>query len=107
MRTENSKWWTHEEERTEALHRDGITRSSNEVLQKRTERRGDVVEPNSTRQPAMGGTDECGKALSSASSLCWELLQREPYELRGSRPVLRGRGGETPPRYSPVHLLTS
>ena len=28
-------------------------------------------------------------------------LQREPYELRGSRPVLRGRGGEIPPRYSP------
>ena len=27
--------------------------------------------------------------------------QREPYELRGSRPVLRGRGGEIPPRYSP------
>ena len=65
MRTENSKWWTHEEERTEALHRDGITRSSDEVLQKRMERRGDVVEPNSTRQPAMGGTDECGKATSS------------------------------------------
>ena len=25
-------------------------------------------------------------------------------ELRGSRPVLRGRGGETPPRYSPSQL---
>ena len=30
-------------------------------------------------------------------------LRREPYELRGSRPVLRGRGGEIPPRYSPKH----
>ena len=104
MRTENSKWWTHEEKRTEALHRGGITRSSCEIPEKRMERRGDVVAPNSTRQPAMGGTDECGKALSSASPLCWELLQREPYELRGSSPVLRGRGGETPPRYSPARL---
>jgi len=58
MRTEKSKWRTHEDERTEALHRGGITRSSDEVPEKRMERRGDVVEPNSTRQPAMGGTDE-------------------------------------------------
>ncbi len=26
---------------------------------------------------------------------------REPDEPRGSRPVLRERGGETPPRHSP------
>jgi len=42
----------------EALHRGGITRSSDEVPEKRMEPRGDVVGPNSTRQPAMGGTDE-------------------------------------------------
>src|SRR6516225_9784684 len=58
MRTEKSKWRTHKDERTEALHRGGITRSSEEVPEKRMERRGDVVGPNSTRQPAMGGTDE-------------------------------------------------
>jgi len=58
MQTEKPKWRTHEDERTEAMHRDGITRSSCEVPEKRTERRGDVVGPNSTRQPAMGGTDE-------------------------------------------------
>ena len=58
MQTEKPKWRTHEDERTEAMHRDGITRSSCEVPEKRTERRGDVVEPNSTRQPAMEGTDE-------------------------------------------------
>ena len=58
MQTEKPKWPTHEDERTEAMHRGGITRSSCEVPEKRTERRGDVVEPNSTRQPAMGGTDE-------------------------------------------------
>ena len=28
-------------------------------------------------------------------------VQPEPYELRGSRPVPRGRGGEIPLRYSP------
>ena len=58
MQTEKPKWRTHEDERTEAMHRDGITRSSCEVPEKRTERRGDVVEPISTSQPAMGGTDE-------------------------------------------------
>lgn len=58
MGTEKSKWRTHKDERTEALPRDGITRSSEEVLQKRMEQRGDVVEPNSACQPAMGGTDE-------------------------------------------------
>ena len=63
MRTEKSKWRTHKDERTKALHRGGITRSSDEVPEKRMERRGDVVEPNSTRQPAMGGTDEGGEAI--------------------------------------------
>ena len=29
--------------------------------------------------------------------------RREPDELRGSRPVLRGAGGEIPPAYSPPH----
>jgi hypothetical protein len=58
MLTEKSKWQPHEDERTEAVHRGGITRSSGEVPEKRTERRGDVVEPHSMRQPAMGGTDE-------------------------------------------------
>ena len=58
MRTEKSEWRAHEDERTEALHRGGITRSSCEVLEKRMEQRGDVVAPNSTCQPAMGGTDE-------------------------------------------------
>ena len=54
----------------EALHRGGITRSSEEVPEKRTERRGDVVEPNSTCQPAMGGTDEGGKATRGDDTSC-------------------------------------
>lgn len=70
MRTEKSKWRAHKDERTEALHRDGITRSSEEVLEKRMERRGDVVEPNSPCQPAMGGTDECGKVHRDALVRC-------------------------------------
>ena len=41
MRTEKSKWRTHKDERTEALHRYGIARSGDEILEKRMERRGD------------------------------------------------------------------
>jgi hypothetical protein len=37
MRTEKSKWRTHEAESSEALHRGGITRSSDEVPEKRME----------------------------------------------------------------------
>ena len=36
---------------------------------------------------------------------CGGAPQWEPYERRRSRTVLRGRGGETPPRYSPLHAL--
>ena len=58
MVTEKLKWKTHEGESTEAVHRGGTTRSSKEVPDKVTERRGGVVEPNSMSQPAMGGADE-------------------------------------------------
>ena len=58
MRTEKPKWKTHEGERTEAVHRGGTTRSSEEVPDKGMERRGGGVEPNSMSQPAMGGADE-------------------------------------------------
>jgi len=40
MQTEKPKWRTHEDERTEAMHRDGITRSSCEVPEKRTGAKG-------------------------------------------------------------------
>jgi len=40
MRTEKSKWRTHEDERTEALHRDGITRSSEEVSREKDGAKG-------------------------------------------------------------------
>ena len=33
--------------------------------------------------------------------LVWLTHEHEPYELRGSRTVLRERGGATPPRHSP------
>lgn len=44
MRREKSKWWTHEDESTEAGCRDGVTRSSDEVLDKRMERRGCIIQ---------------------------------------------------------------
>ncbi len=58
MQTEKLKWKNHENESTEAVHRGGTTRSSGEVLEKRMERRGGVVGPDSMSQPAMGGADE-------------------------------------------------
>jgi hypothetical protein len=52
------KWKNHEGESTEAEPRGGATCSSDEVPDKRTERRGCVMEPDSMSQPAMGGADE-------------------------------------------------
>jgi len=40
MRTEKPKWKPHEGESTEAVHRGGTTRSSDEVPDKGMERRG-------------------------------------------------------------------
>ena len=45
-----------------------------------------------------GGIQGC---LPTGRWACGGAPQREPYERRRSRTVLRGRGGETPPRYSP------
>ena len=45
---------TTEGESTEAVHRGGNTRSSEEVPDKRMERRGVAVEPDSMRQPVNG-----------------------------------------------------
>ena len=58
MRTEKLKWKPQEVESTEAVHRGGTTRSSDEGPDKGMERRGGVVEPDSMSQPAMGGADE-------------------------------------------------
>ncbi len=44
MRREKSKWRTHKDESTEAGRRDGATRSSEEVRDKRMERRGCVIQ---------------------------------------------------------------
>jgi hypothetical protein len=52
------KWKNHEGESTEAEPRGGATCSSDEVPDKRMERRGCVMEPDSMSQPAMGGADE-------------------------------------------------
>ena len=52
------KWKNHEGESTEAEPRGGTTCSSDEVPDKRMERRGCVMEPDSMSQPAMGGADE-------------------------------------------------
>jgi hypothetical protein len=44
MQRKKSKWRTHKDESTEAGRRDGATRSSDEVRDKRMERRGCVIQ---------------------------------------------------------------
>ena len=44
MQREKSKWRTHKDESTEAGQRDGATRRSDEVRDKRMERRGCVIQ---------------------------------------------------------------
>ncbi len=44
MRRENSKWWSHKEESTDAGHRGGAARSSVEALVMRVEQRGCVIQ---------------------------------------------------------------
>jgi RNA-directed DNA polymerase len=58
MITEKPKWKNHKGESTEAEHRGGTARSSEEVPEKGMERRGRVVGPNSMSQPARGGAYE-------------------------------------------------
>jgi hypothetical protein len=57
MGTEKPQWKPHEGESTEAVHRGGTTRRSEEVPDKGRERRGGAGEPNAMSHPAMGGAD--------------------------------------------------
>src|ERR1039458_2772025 len=63
-----------------------------QALQAKAERRARVARPYHQDQP---------RALRAlAASICPTAGYWEPDELRGSRPDLRERGGETPPRHS-------
>jgi N12 class adenine-specific DNA methylase len=58
MIRENSKWRTHEDESTDAGHRDGATRSSVEVSVMEMERRGCVDRLYDVVNHFMGGAAE-------------------------------------------------
>ena len=54
MLREKRKWRTHERESTDAKHRDGATRSSEEGLVMRLERRGGIAQLYWKDNPEMG-----------------------------------------------------
>jgi hypothetical protein len=55
MIREKLKWRPHKSESTDAEHRGGLTRSSDEVSVMEMERRGWIVQQYLIGQPAMGG----------------------------------------------------
>ncbi len=57
MGREKLKWRTHEGESTDAGHRGGITRSSDEISVMEVERRGYIVWSYLIGQPELGGTE--------------------------------------------------
>ena len=54
MPREKSKWRPHKDESTDAEHRGGVTRSSEEGAVMATERRGGIVRSGSKGQPGVG-----------------------------------------------------
>src|ERR1039458_3711075 len=83
---------------TDAGYRDGAVRSRDEGSVMELDRRGCGIPPRTGGQPVTGGA-------TWPRQSCWTTKLTagywEPDEPRGSRPVLRERGGETPPRHSP------
>jgi hypothetical protein len=61
MLREKRKWMTRKRESTDARHRGGAVRSSDEGLVMRLERRGCIIQPGFWGQPEMGGTLEYRK----------------------------------------------
>ena len=63
MSREKRKWKPHKSESTEAGHRGGVTRSSEEGPVMGLERRGGPIRPETREQLATGGFLELGKAF--------------------------------------------
>src|SRR5215469_9893657 len=77
MSREKSKWRTHKDESPEAERRDGATRSSDEVRDKRMERRGCVIQLWSRvnrvkREESVGQA----KPFTISKRLVWEAYKR-------------------------------
>jgi len=73
MLREKSKWRTHEDESTDAEHRGGVTRSSEEGAVMAVERRGDVVRSGSLGQPRVGRSP-------SDQTKPFKITKRQVYE---------------------------
>ena len=73
MVREKSKWRPHKDESTDAKHRDGVICSSEEGAVMATERRDDVVRPESKGQP------RCGRSPSDQAKP-FEITKRQVYE---------------------------
>ena len=64
MRTcRSDKWRSHKSESTDAEHRGGVARSSDEVSAMDTERRGYIIQLFEHSQPEMGGTGASDEVL--------------------------------------------
>jgi hypothetical protein len=59
MIREKFKWRHHKSESTDAKHRDGVTRSSEEGAVMGPERRGDIIQSDFSGQPQAGRNLEC------------------------------------------------
>ncbi len=76
MRRENSKWGSHEEERTDAERRGGAARSSVEALVMGVEPRGCVIQLDLRVNPPGEEPVETAKPFDIPKSLVWEAYLR-------------------------------
>ena len=76
MRRENSKWWSHEGESTDAEHRDGAARSSVEAFVMEVEPRGCVIQLDLRVNPQGEEPVEKAKPFDISKSLVWEAYLR-------------------------------
>ena len=84
MEREKSKWRHHEDESTDAKHRDGVTRSSDEDAVMVLEQRGDIIQSNILGQPTSGRDPEC-------RTKPFEITKRQVFE--AYERVRANRGG--------------
>ena len=73
MPREKSKWRSHKDESTDAGHRGGVTRSSEEGAVMATERRGGIVRSGSKGQPGVGRSP-------SDQTKPFKITKRQVYE---------------------------
>jgi RNA-directed DNA polymerase len=86
MIREKFKWRHHKNESTDAKHRDGVTRSSDEGAVMALEQRGDIIQSDSTGQPKGGRNPDC-------QAKPFEITKRQVYEAYKRVKANRGAAG--------------